>query len=496
MEQELDLGLEDAKLQIVDLEKELLVLRLAFGKLKASVSDAFAPVTGAVVKALSTACYWATRLVKNIGYIISGVTGWRGAQEGLTKSVTKTYKAVKRELAGFDEINRLGTPKGGTVTTQVTVDPKSYTVPEQLQGIINGILAALKPLQEFDLLNLRWHFHRLKEAVEALFKQLKTGFSWAWYQLLVPFAKWVVEQFVPTVFHTLEGAVELLTAVLTPLGEGFGRVLQAMKPVFSFVGEFLLTGFDQLRRCFVSLTKTFQEKSSTITEIFDNLEATITHIWEVLGPKLDMLRLEFAATFQEIRQQVSTAISRLIDAFAGLTEFLLGAFTGNWEKAWNGLKKFLKNSINGILGLLNSMLTGLAGGINAVVRLINKLKFTMPDWIPGLGGKSFGLNLPTVKAPQIPYLAKGAVLPANKPFLAVVGDQKHGTNIEAPLATIQAAVAGVMGDMVPAMVAGFEALLRENVALRQTVEGISLGDSVLAQAVNRYNAKMEIVRGV
>ena len=50
-----------------------------------------------------------------------------------------------------------------------------------------------------------------------------------------------------------------------------------------------------------------------------------------------------------------------------------------------------------------------------------------------------------VSAPQIPYLAQGAVLPANRPFLAVVGDQKHGTNIEAPLDTIKQALAEVLG---------------------------------------------------
>lgn len=496
MNEELDLGLADSKLQIVDMEKQVTALRFAFSRLKKSVTDAFAPIDAGIVKALSAAAHWASRLAQNIGFVIAGVTGWRAGQEKLTKSVTKTYKALKRELAGFDEINRLGSPKGGAYTTQVEIAPKSYEIPAELQGIVNSILAALQPLKEFDLTNLRWHFYRMKEAVEALLVPLKSGFSWVWHQLLVPFAQWVVEQFVPTVFHLLESAARMLRLVLTPLGEGFGQLLEAMKPVFSFVGETLLRGFDQLRRTFVEVANTFRDKSETIREIFDNLQQTVSHIWSVLGPKLETLRLDLSANFSAIRQDVLAVISRMIDAFAGFSEFLLGAFTGNWEKAWNGLKKFLKNSINGILGLLNSMLSGLAGGINAVVKLINKLKFTLPDWIPGLGGKTFGLNLPTVKAPQIPYLAKGAVLPANKPFLAVVGDQKHGTNVEAPLATIQEAVGNVFSDFLPAMVAGFEAILQENVALRRTVEGISVGDETLARAVNRYNQKMEILRGV
>ncbi len=496
MKEELDLGLEEARLQTVDLEKELLVLRLAFGKLKAAASDAFAPITAGVVKALSSAVFWAIRLVKNIGYIISGVTGWQSAQDGLTRSVNKTYKALKREMADFDEINRLGTPQSQTVVTNVEISADTYEIPENLQGIINAIRSAIAPLQTIDLTNLQWQFARLKEAVAALLVPLQSGLKTAWKSVMVPFATWVVQQFVPTALSVLRSAVNLLTAALTPLRSGFSKVLSAMKPIFNFIGELFLTGLDQLRRTFSSLAKTIQSKSGTISAAFSNLKQVVSVIWKTIGPKLDTFRLNLVAAFGVLRKQINSVVSKMTDAFKGLTTFLLGAFTGNWKKAWSGLKTFLKNSINGILGIINGMLSGIAGGINAVIKLINSLKFTMPSWIPILGGKSFSLNLPTVKAPQIPYLAKGAVLPANKPFLAMVGDQKRGTNIEAPLATIQEAVAGVLGDMVPAMVAGFEALLKENVALRQTVQGISLGDETLARAVNRYNAKMEIVRGV
>jgi hypothetical protein len=56
--------------------------------------------------------------------------------------------------------------------------------------------------------------------------------------------------------------------------------------------------------------------------------------------------------------------------------------------------------------------------------------------VPLFGGESFGFNLRTISAPKIPYLASGAVIPPNREFLAVLGDQTQGTNIEAPLETI------------------------------------------------------------
>ena len=64
--------------------------------------------------------------------------------------------------------------------------------------------------------------------------------------------------------------------------------------------------------------------------------------------------------------------------------------------------------------------------------MLNNLSFSIPDWIPIIGGQSFSLNIPTLTAPQIPLLATGAVIPANAPFAAILGDQRSGVNIEAP----------------------------------------------------------------
>ncbi len=104
-------------------------------------------------------------------------------------------------------------------------------------------------------------------------------------------------------------------------------------------------------------------------------------------------------------------------------------------------------------------------------------------------------NFEGVTLPQIPHLAKGAVLPANKPFLAVVGDQRYGTNVEAPLATIQEAVAQVMQDNTAAMAAGLAASVEVQREILQAVLGIQVGDDVIGSAVSRYQRKMAVVNG-
>ena len=69
---------------------------------------------------------------------------------------------------------------------------------------------------------------------------------------------------------------------------------------------------------------------------------------------------------------------------------------------------------------------------NIIAEKLNSLRIDIPDWVPKVGGKKLGFNIPTWTPGQIPYLATGAVIPPNREFMAVLGDQKHGNNIEAP----------------------------------------------------------------
>ena len=181
-----------------------------------------------------------------------------------------------------------------------------------------------------------------------------------------------------------------------------------------------------------------------------------------------------------------TVKSAVLGAWQAIKDALGNAWAWFRDTVVDPMVNGVKGMINGIIGFINGMISGIVRGVNAVIGVLNKLQFAVPDWIPGIGGMRLGFNLKEVTAPQIPYLARGAVLPANKPFMAVVGDQRHGTNIEAPLATIQEAVRMELGQLVGALTGGMEALLEENRCLRRTVESIELGDSVIGQAAARY----------
>lgn len=120
-----------------------------------------------------------------------------------------------------------------------------------------------------------------------------------------------------------------------------------------------------------------------------------------------------------------------------LNRGVLSGWLAKTSSIWNGIKNTIKNVINGIIGGINGMIRGVVNGLNTVIRALNRLHFNIPDWVPVFGGRSFGFNLSTISAPQIPYLASGAVIPPNQEFLAVLGDQNKGTNIEAPESLIR-----------------------------------------------------------
>ncbi|QIB67807.1 hypothetical protein Ami103574_00060 [Aminipila butyrica] len=100
----------------------------------------------------------------------------------------------------------------------------------------------------------------------------------------------------------------------------------------------------------------------------------------------------------------------------------------------------IKKGINSILGFAEGLANGFIDAANKIIRALNGINFSIPDWVPEIGGNEFGFNIKELSRVSLPKLATGAVIPPNSEFLAILGDQKHGTNIEAPLSTIEQAV--------------------------------------------------------
>ena len=241
-----------------------------------------------------------------------------------------------------------------------------------------------------------------------------------------------------------------------------------------------------------------QEKLSAFDEFLKNIFAKdFTEQFGAFGAVLNVF-------FNSV-EGVWNAIKKV---FGGIVDFVKNVFAGNWSAAWDsivqiftgiweGIVGYFKPPLNAIIGFINGLISAIVNAVNFVIRAVNKLSIDIPNWdiFGSLAGQTFGLNIPLVSSCEIPYLAQGAVLPANRPFMAIVGDQRHGTNVEAPLATIQEAVAIVMEDQTAAIVAGFNASIGIQRELLSAVLGIRIGDEVIGRAADRYFAKRAAMGG-
>ena len=244
--------------------------------------------------------------------------------------------------------------------------------------------------------------------------------------------------------------------------------------------------------------------ANCLLDLWNNLLAPVAKwIIATFGPA-------FAEVFNAIADVVGVAVGAIADAIdlavvvlRGLTDFLSAVFRGNWDAAWQAIgntvntvwdkmTNTIKTAVNGIIGFINRMISAVVTGINAVINALNGLSFDLPDIF---GGGHVGFHISTLTAPQIPYLAQGAVIPANREFLAVLGDQNHGTNVEAPLDTIKQAVAEVMEDLQAGQMAGFEAVVSVLREILSAVYGIELTDEDVGRAVQRWQRKQAIATG-
>ncbi len=173
-----------------------------------------------------------------------------------------------------------------------------------------------------------------------------------------------------------------------------------------------------------------------------------------------------------------------------ITEPVTGFFTTMWayaKRAFNmgidWIKKKFTDAVNGGITLVESFINFIIRGLNVLVRGINKLSFDVPDWVPGIGGKSLGFSIPLIPQVQIPRLATGAVIPPNREFAAILGDQRHGTNIEAPESLIRQIVREELGNVYNPVL---NAINNSNLGKKATIMGDVYMDS---QKVGRVVAK-------
>lgn len=133
------------------------------------------------------------------------------------------------------------------------------------------------------------------------------------------------------------------------------------------------------------------------------VEKIASYLKETFGPVVEEI-FNFAGEFiVGTFDTIGVAIDALLTMFEGIISFLSGVFKTDWESVWNGCKEFVGTAFSGLADMVKVPINAVISIVNGAISKINSIHFTVPEWVPGIGGKGWeGLNIP-----QIPTLAKG-----------------------------------------------------------------------------------------
>lgn len=393
-------------------------------------------------------------------------------------AATSASKAVGN-LMGFDQINKLNSSSsgssgadagtGGTITESVGVNTSETS--ESISWL-EGKLTALKDkFSAIDTTKLTESLDRLRESVAPLSESFFSGLSWALDNVFVPLATWTAEEFLPAFLETLGGAASVLSSAIEVLQPGASWLWENfLQPIASWTGGIIVTVLEGLGDSLYRISDWIKEHKEGVRLMagivgafcaawaFAELETFIGVLAKLFLP------LSNAATGLIATTTAATGVTGAASVFGTVLSFLVAhplvaivgavaavsailiTLTGNWGtvkeiavKAWDGIKNAwsnargwfssnviqplsngFKNFANGIIGYFEGVVNGGISGVNKLIAAINKISFDVPDWVPVIGGKSFGFNLPQRALIKLPRLGTGTVVTKATP--AIIGE--------------------------------------------------------------------------
>ena len=272
-----------------------------------------------------------------------------------------------------------------------------------------------------------------------------------------------------TILPAVKGAILAVNAAMAA-----NPILLVITLLAGLVAAFVLlwNNCEEFREFWKYLWENIQQGAQIVFDWLKEGFEAVGEVFSNVGEGLQTLFDNIGSAFDSVGETISTVCTDIGGFFQGMAETV--------EGIWNGMWEVVKGVINTMIGGINGMIAGVEGGVNAVIGALNTLHWEIPDWVPGLGGKGFGFDIPKASFARIPELANGAVIPPNNPFLAMLGDQRSGTNIEAPLDTIKQALVEAMGQ------AGGD---------KQIVIPVYIGQERLDRIVARANANNSFISG-
>lgn len=405
-------------------------------KLKGALLTMVQPLVQVIIPAFTTLVKVLTAVVSVIANVVSALFGTTAAesanaakslndQKNAYKGVGSAAKSASKQLASFDEINKLSGESSGGSSADIVPDFSFMdSISDRLKNIAKDVA----------LIGAGFALWKISEKLPGMLGDIGTkvaGIAIAIGGLLLLFdgLKDAWENGVDwgNLTEILAGAAAAAFGLYTAFGKvgagialvisGAAMIVTAFKDIISNGANLkntllLIAGIVATGLGFFFLT------GSVIPLVIAGIAAVVVAVLGLTG------------NLEEFCQNLKENI------LGGLIDFITGVFTGDWTKAWEGIKKVFKGIWNGIVMILESAVNLIIKGVNW---LIGKLNSLLENSLLAKGLDLIGVEfhgIPQIPPVKIPRLATGAVIPSNREFLAVLGDQKSGTNIEAPLDTM------------------------------------------------------------
>nr|DAG08512.1 MAG TPA: minor tail protein [Caudoviricetes sp.] len=285
-------------------------------------------------------------------------------------------------------------------------------------GLYNGIINALKSVGSW--------------IVNNIFKPFINGFKSAFgihspSTVMMEMGQYLMEGLRNGVSNFISSVIAKFSEIKDKIVGKWTETKKKTEETWNNIKNWLGTNWTSVK---TSASEKFQNIKDTIAQRWAETKSGTQTTWESVKSVL-------LTTWETIRTNASTK-------FADMKKAIIDNWTtlkSQTKTIWDGIWGAIRSVINTILGGVESMVNGVITALNRMISALNNLSFDVPDWVPGIGGETFGLDIPTVGKVHLPRLASGTVVPPRAgEFAAILGDNKRETEVVSPLSTMKQAL--------------------------------------------------------
>ena len=218
-------------------------------------------------------------------------------------------------------------------------------------------------------------------------------------QAILPIITQIVEAVLPVLIQLINTILPIITQIISAVLPVLVEILNALTPILNMVISLLQPILNLIISLVEPILNLIMAAIQPLIEIFATLISTIL---EPIMPILSAVANVITSVLGAAIQAIQPIIQSLTSIFQGLIDFITGVFSGNWSQAWNGIVQVFGGLWDSLVGIVKAPINAVIGLINKAIGALNSISVTIPDWVPIVGGNTFGIDIPT-----IPMLASG-----------------------------------------------------------------------------------------